>query len=192
MGASIFYSGKLAEGKSVDEVVSHIETIAERDGLRSQRPAEFSDGGRFRFQIPQQVIGNPDASHWAYPNRERISKYAQDARLPTEGRSYEDLCQTLNSAEFTQVGVYLWAHEQAEPLRFLFVEGDTELTELRSDWLRGDRSAEPIRYVNFQRESLATKTAYEHDPKAHQRALNILREVNDLYFGGKMRITDPK
>lgn len=192
MGVSIFYSGRLTEGKSVDEVVSHVEAVAKRDGLRSQRPAEFSDGGKFRFQIPQQVINNPDASHWTYPNRERITKYAQEARLPTEGISYEDLCQALNSAEFTQVGVYLWAHEQAEPLRFLFVEGDTELTELRADSLSGDRRAEPIRYVHFQRESLATKTAYEHDPKAHQKALDVLREVNNLFFGGKMRIVDPE
>ncbi len=192
MGISIYYSGKLAEGKSVDEVVSHVEAIAERDGLRSQRPEEFSDSGKFRFQIPQQVIENPDASHWVYPNRERIVNYAQEARLPTEGRSYEDLCQTLNSAEFTRIGIYLWTHEQAEPLRFLFVEGDTELTELESGWLRGDRGAEPIQYVHFQRESLATKTAYEHDPNVHQKALDILREVNDLYFGGKMRIVDPE
>ncbi len=72
------------------------------------------------------------------------------------------------------------------------MEGDTELTELRSDLLRSrDRFAKPIQYVHFQRDSLATKTAYEHDPKAHQKALDILGEVNRLYFGGNMEITDP-
>jgi hypothetical protein len=191
MGISVFYRGRLAGRKTVDEVVSHIEDMAKVGSLRSQRPVEFSDGGKFRFQIPQQVIDNPDAVHCAYSNRERILKYAQEARLPTEGIAYENLCQALNSTEFIQVGVYLWAHKQAEPLRFLFVEGDVELTELSSDWLQGDRAAEPIRYVRFQRDSLATKTGYEHDSKAHQKALDVLREVNALYFGGKMRIVNP-
>jgi len=188
MGVSVYYSGKLAEGKSVDELVSHVETLTDRINLRTKRPREFSDNGVFRFQIPQRVIDNPDAVHWAIPNRKRILRYAQEARLPTKGRSYEVLCRALNSTEFTQVGVYLWVHKQAEPLRFLFVEGNTELTDLRSDWLQGDRSAEPIRYVGFQRDSLATKTGYEHDPKAHQTTLDILKEVNGLFFDGKMNI----
>lgn len=192
MGVSIYYSGELAEGKTVDEVVSHIEAIARREGFRSQRASEFSDQGKFRFQIPQRVIDSPEAVHWTYPNKERILKYAQEARLPTEGKSYEDLCQTLNSTVFTQAGVYLWTHKQAEPLRFIFVEGGSELTRLSSDWLPGDRTAEPIRYVSFQRDSLATNTGYEHSPKAHQKALDILRGVDQLYFGGKMRIVDPE
>lgn len=193
MGISIYYGGKLAEGKTVGEVISYIEAIAKRESLRSQRPEEFSDGGKFRFHIPQQVIDNPNAIHWAYPNRKRILKYAEEARLHTRGKSYEDLCQALDSAEFIQVGVYLWVHEQAEPLKFLFVEGDTELTELRSDLLIGrDRRAEPIKYVHFQRDNLATKTAYENDPNSHRNALDILTEVNKLHFSGKMRIVDPK
>ena len=191
MGVSVFYSGKLAEGKTVDDVVSHIEPIARTGGFRSQRPAEFYDGGKFRFRIPQQVVDNPDAVHWAYPNRERILRYAREARLSTEGISYENLCRALNSMEFRQVGVYLWLHEKAEPLQFLFVDGDTELTELSSDRLEGGSSAKPIQYVHFQRDNLATQTGFEHDPKAHQKALDILREVNDLYFGGNMRITNP-
>ncbi len=189
MGISLFYSGNLTQGKSVDEVVSYVQAIAKQEGLRSKRAEDFGDNKNFKFQIPQTVIDNPDDSHWAYPNRERIMQYAQDARLPTNGRSYNDLCQALNSVQFTQVGVYLWVHELAEPLRFLFVEGDTELTELRLDSLEGlDRRAKPIYYVHFQRDSLATKTAYEHDPKADKKALKILRKVNDIYFGEKMRI----
>lgn len=194
MGVTVFYSGSLAEGKTVDAVVSHIEDLGRKEHLRTQRPMEISEGGNgvtFIYRIPQKVIDTPNGIHWIMNNRRRILRYAQDARLSTAGKSYDALCKALNSTVLTQIGVYIWVHKQSEPLRILFLEGGTELTELCDRDLPGKPGEEQIQYVEFVRESLSTKTAYEIDPKAHERALEILREVNDLYFGGKMRIRIP-
>ena len=185
MGVSIFYNGKLAEGKTVDELVSYLEALAKDKKYRTEKVDEI-----FKFKIPQTFIDNPDSILWYYTNKVRIRMNAKDARVPIKGKSHEKLCEELNATEFRQVGIYVWAHKEAEPLRFLFVEGDNELTELYTDYL--GKGKERLQYVRFQRESLATKTGYEHDPAAHRAALAILNEVNKLFFNGKMFIKDPE
>ena len=192
MGVSIFYSGKLAEGKTIDNLVYHIEKTAKDRSLKSQRPEESSNKAKFRFQIPQQVIDNPDDTHGKYPNRWKVLIYAQEARLPFEKMSYIKLCNVLNSTEFTQRGVYLWVHQKAEPLRFIFVNDDAELTELKLNSLQGNSLAKPIQYVSFNRDSLATKTGYERDPQIHKETLDILKNINHQFFGGNMRIKEPE
>lgn len=189
----IFYSGKLAKGKTIDDLISYVEVLAKEKGFMTAKPADFHDRGIHSFRIPIEVVEKPDESYWMCPNRERIIEYCKDAKIPIEGRSHSELCQALNSAEFRQVGIYLWAQgqEYAEPLRFIFVEGNNELTELATDILRRDRCSEGIQYVHFQRDSLATKLDTEADHSALPRAHDLLSKISGLFFGGKMQIYVP-
>ena len=192
MGVTVYYDGKLARGTTIDELVAYIEEKASKDGMKTKRPSAFSDRGEHRFRIPKHVIERQEDISRDEPNKERIFRYAQNARMETGHLTYAEVCRALNERIFRQVGVYLWVHEKAEPLRFVFVEGETGLAELSTDAISCGPHDEPITYVRFQREFLATKTGYEYDQEAHRKTLAILREVNSQFFNGMMRMRDPE
>lgn len=188
MGVSIYYRGQLDAEKTVDELIEYVEEFASERNLRCQQPHELFMGDTFEFNIPHHIIDAPDKVIWI-SNEERIKNYASEAGLDTN-MSYRELCHELNSLELKQVGVYIWLHENAEPLRFIFVEGDSRLTQLKADSINIGRSGEALQYVSFYRDSLATNTAYEHDPQAHQDALDLLHDIGQKYFGGTLEIKD--
>jgi len=188
MGVTIFYRGQLEEGKTVNELVDYVEAFADERNLKHERPFDLFDKKLFKFKIPQHIIDSPEEGYMI-SNKDRIRQYASEAGLSTN-TSYVDLCNELNSQAFKQVGVYIWLHEEAEPLRFVFVEGDPRLTELKADSINIDRRKVSLQYISFYRDSLATKTAYEHCPQAHQDALDLLKDVGHRYFGGGIEIKE--
>ena len=188
MGVSIYYRGQLEEDKTVDELVEYIKEFANDWDLRCEQPHELGIGDTFEFNIPQHVIEDPHRVVWI-SNEKRIKGYAHDVGLGAH-LPYRKLCHELNSLELKQVGVYIWLHENAEPLRFIFVEGDPRLTELKADSINLGRHEDALQYVSFYRESLATKTAHEYDPQAHEDALGLLKDVNYKYFGGTIEVID--
>ncbi len=110
MGVTVFYSGKLAEGKSAEQLLSYLKELADRRNFRLDEVYKT-----FQFRIPQDVVDNPDGIFWSYRNEERIKKYAEEAKIRTKDKSYRELCEELNSTNFRQMGAYLWTFKNAEP-----------------------------------------------------------------------------
>jgi hypothetical protein len=192
IGVCVLYGGKLSDGKTVEDLISHVTTIGKKDELRTEIQCENID---YIFQIPNDVINNPNNSfdpYWNCQNINRISEWASKAGINSEGKPYEELCQILNSSKFTQTGIWIWAHDYGRPLRFIFVKGEDELCELEQEVLHGKKPNDEMKYIRFERNYIATRTGFEQDPIAHKKALDILKEVNELFFGNKMNIINSK